>query len=65
VRLPREIAARQPLADLLGGESQPGEQVEDERLRAWIRRSLGTAFHIRGNTPLAPAQLPEGNAIAV
>jgi choline dehydrogenase len=45
VRLAREIAARQPLADLLGGESQPGEQVEDERLRAWIRRSLGTAFH--------------------
>jgi choline dehydrogenase-like flavoprotein len=40
------IAARQPLAGLTAGESAPGEQVKvEERLRDWIRGSLGTALH--------------------
>jgi choline dehydrogenase-like flavoprotein len=46
VRQAREIAACQPLAGLTDGESAPGEQVDDdERLREWVRDSIGTAFH--------------------
>jgi choline dehydrogenase len=44
VRLAREIAACQPLAGLVAGEDGPGD-CDDERLRDWIRSSLGTMFH--------------------
>lgn len=46
VRLARQIAACQPLAGLIAGEDDPGDRVEDEeRLRDWVRSSLGTMFH--------------------
>lgn len=45
LRQAREIAARQPLADLLAGEAAPGEQADGDQLRAWVRSSLMTAFH--------------------
>ena len=46
VRLAREIVAHQPLAGMVAGEHAPGEQVrDDEELRDWIRRNLGTCFH--------------------
>jgi choline dehydrogenase len=49
IRLAREIAARRPLADLVAGEVAPGEAIEDEeRLRHWVRSSLGTMFHPTG-----------------
>jgi choline dehydrogenase len=49
VRLARRIAACQPLAELVAGEDGPGDGVEDEeRLRDWIRSSLGTMFHPAG-----------------
>jgi choline dehydrogenase len=42
----REIAARAPLARHIAAEEAPGEQVrDDEALRAWIRRNVGTIFH--------------------
>ncbi len=45
VRQAREIAACQPLAGLLAGESAPGEHVDGDALRTWVRRNLGTSFH--------------------
>jgi choline dehydrogenase len=46
VRLAHEIAACQPLAGLISGVDGPGDRVEDEeRLRDWVRASLGTMFH--------------------
>jgi choline dehydrogenase len=46
VRLARAIAARQPLAAHIAGEDAPGERVrDDDQLRAWIRRNVGTNFH--------------------
>ena len=52
----REIAARQPLAGLTAGESAPGEQVDDERLRDWVRGSLGTAFHPAGTCAMGAGE---------
>jgi choline dehydrogenase len=49
VRLAREIAACRPLAGLIAGEDGPGGRGDDEeRLRDWIRSSLGTMFHPAG-----------------
>jgi choline dehydrogenase len=46
IRLARDIAACQPLAELIAGEDGPGDRVDDdERLRDWVRSSLGTMFH--------------------
>jgi choline dehydrogenase len=46
VRLAREIAACEPLADHIAGEDAPGERVrDDEQLREWIRNSVATIFH--------------------
>jgi choline dehydrogenase len=46
LRQAREIGAHQPLAGLLAGEDAPGERVhDDERLRAWVRRTVVTIFH--------------------
>jgi choline dehydrogenase len=45
LRQAREVAACQPLAGLLAGESAPGEHVDGDALRTWVRRNLGTAFH--------------------
>ncbi|MCW2913929.1 MAG: Choline dehydrogenase [Actinomycetia bacterium] len=46
VRQSREIAAQQPLARLIAGESAPGEQLTgDAELREWIRANSGAAYH--------------------
>jgi choline dehydrogenase len=46
VRQAREIAAQAPLARHITVEDAPGEQVrDDDALRAWIRRNVGTIFH--------------------
>jgi choline dehydrogenase len=46
VRLAREIAACQPLAEVVAGEDDPGEAIEDdEQLRTWVRRNIWTLFH--------------------
>jgi choline dehydrogenase len=50
VRLAREIAGCQPLAGLVAGADGPGDGADDEeRLREWIRSSLGTMFHPAGS----------------
>ena len=59
VRQAREIAACRPLAGLLAGESAPGEQVDGDALRTWVRRNLGTAFHPAGSCAMG------GDAAAV
>jgi choline dehydrogenase len=57
VRQAREIAARQPLAGLVDGEHAPGERVQDEeRLRDWVRRSAGSAFHPGGTCAMGGAE---------
>jgi choline dehydrogenase len=48
VRLAREIAACAPLAELIADEVAPGGDADEERLRDWIRSSLGTMFHPTG-----------------
>ena len=49
VREAREIAACEPLAGIVEAETAPGPQcTDDERLRAWIRANLATAFHPTG-----------------
>jgi choline dehydrogenase len=46
VRRAREIAAQEPLAGHIAGEYAPGDKVNDEEgLREWIRRNVGTIFH--------------------
>jgi choline dehydrogenase len=46
VRRQREIAAHEPLLGLTDSEYAPGQRVDDEeRLRAWIRRTATTIFH--------------------
>ncbi|HYH90062.1 MAG TPA: GMC oxidoreductase [Solirubrobacteraceae bacterium] len=46
VRKARAIAGHEPLARLTAGEHAPGgEADDDDALRAWIRRNVGTAFH--------------------
>jgi choline dehydrogenase len=49
VRMAREIAAREPLADITAGEVAPGEDLDDdERVRDWVRATAGTMFHPTG-----------------
>jgi choline dehydrogenase len=48
IRWAREIAASAPLRDLTDGERTPGEAVDGDRLRDWVRRSSGTMFHLSG-----------------
>ena len=46
MRQAREIATNEPLAGLLAGEDTPDERVDDdERPRAWVRRTIWTVFH--------------------
>jgi choline dehydrogenase len=46
IRRAREIAAQEPLAGHIAGEYAPGDKVNDEEgLREWIRRNVGTIFH--------------------
>lgn len=53
----REIASCQPLAGLTAGEFTPGENVDnDERLRAWVRRSVTTHFHPTSTCAMGSAQ---------
>jgi choline dehydrogenase len=48
VRLARDIAAQEPFAKLVAAEVAPGPDVDDERLRDWVRTSVATIFHPTG-----------------
>ena len=48
VRMAREIAAHEPLAGITAGEIAPGEHLDDERVRDWVRATAGTMFHPTG-----------------
>ncbi|GAA2422719.1 GMC family oxidoreductase N-terminal domain-containing protein [Actinomadura vinacea] len=46
VRQARQIAATAPLADVVGGEWAPGEQIDgDEALAGFVRHACATLFH--------------------
>jgi choline dehydrogenase len=45
----REIAASRPLARLCAGETAPGEDLDGDDLREWVRGHIGTAFHPTGS----------------
>jgi choline dehydrogenase len=56
VRQARQIATHKPLAALVDGEHAPGEQVhDDQQLRDWVRRHLGTTFHPTGTCAMGGA----------
>ncbi len=56
VRMAREIAACEPLAQLTAGELLPGEDVDDdERVRAWVRATAGSMFHPTGTCAMGGA----------
>jgi choline dehydrogenase len=54
VRIAREIAAREPLASITDGELMPGADVDDDRVRDWIRATAGTMFHPTGTCAMGP-----------
>jgi choline dehydrogenase len=58
VRLAREIAGHQPLADHLHGEVTPGELVGDnvEALRHWVRGNVGQSFHFTSSCAMGGTQ---------
>jgi choline dehydrogenase len=55
VRKAREIAACEPLAGITAGETMPGEGVDDEQVRDWIRATAGTMFHPTGTCAMGGA----------
>jgi choline dehydrogenase len=55
VRIAREIAAREPLASITDGELMPGADVDDDRVRDWIRATAGTMFHPTGTCAMGGA----------
>jgi choline dehydrogenase len=56
VRMAREIAAREPLASITGGELTPGADVDDDdRVRDWVRATAGTMFHPTGTCAMGGA----------
>lgn len=49
IRQARQLAACEPLAGIVEAETTPGPGAcDEERLRAWVRGTLGTAFHPAG-----------------
>jgi choline dehydrogenase len=58
VRLAREIAGHQPLANHLHGEVTPGEMVGDnvEALRHWVRGNVGQSFHFTSSCAMGGTQ---------
>jgi choline dehydrogenase len=55
VRLAQEIASCEPLAGHVTGPGTPDAGLDDERLRDWIRASLGTMFHPTGTCAMGSA----------
>jgi choline dehydrogenase len=60
IRRSREIAATEPLAELVQAEIHPGEDAQsDEELEAWIRRTCEHTYH-----PSCTARIgPEGEGV--
>jgi choline dehydrogenase len=57
VRLTREIAARDPLAQISAGETAPGDGIDgDGGLAAWVRGEVATAGFPYGTCAMGPAK---------
>ncbi|TXT11199.1 hypothetical protein VHUM_01950 [Vanrija humicola] len=50
----RKLAATQPLAGVLTGESTPGANVTGDALTAYIKNTAGTEFHPMGTASMLP-----------